>query len=51
MEVGEFGVEMDQEAEGRGKSYPKGCTGGGGGWKRREAKVSHLSTGSSREGV
>ena len=49
---GKFGVEVDQETEGRGKSSPKGCTRGGGGRsKRREAKVSYLNIGSTREGM
>ena len=49
---GEFGVEVDQETEGRGKSAPKrGTRGGGGTSKRREAKVSHLNIGATREGM
>ena len=48
---GEFVVEVDQEAEARGKSSPKGCTRRGGGTsKRRQGKVSHLNIGATREG-
>lgn len=49
---GEFGVEVEQEEERRGKAASKvGHRGGGGKSKKREGKVSQINTSVAREDI